>query len=267
MGLLCSWGLRSWLRDRRRGADAAGAWAGGDGEGRAGAVGTGADQAGRGMSAGHDGVPGRALRQAGDSPAEHRRLSPEVHGRRRPAPGAAREVPGRRHPQPPGITADNIEQMIKEMDSAEPPRAHQSVGRQRRSAEALDGDDPQQPLRGSLHAVRQRGLRRAPAVPGWKERAVAQVEGVKNGAIGFKVFKNLGLSARKADGSRLEVDDPDLDPIWQALRPAEHSGAHSRRRSGAVLGADRLPQRALARAERCFRAASIRRNASRASRS
>jgi predicted TIM-barrel fold metal-dependent hydrolase len=53
--------------------------------------------------------------------------------------------------------------------------------------------------------------------PGWKEKEVAGLEqAVKDGAIGLKVFKNLGLSAKKADGSRLKVDDPDLDPIWQA---------------------------------------------------
>jgi uncharacterized protein len=52
--------------------------------------------------------------------------------------------------------------------------------------------------------------------PGWKEREVAALEqAVKDGAIGLKVAKNLGLRAQKADGSRLKVDDPDLDPIWQ----------------------------------------------------
>ena len=51
--------------------------------------------------------------------------------------------------------------------------------------------------------------------PGWKEKALADLEqSVKNGAIGLKVFKELGLRNRKADGSRLAVDDPDLDPVW-----------------------------------------------------
>lgn len=51
--------------------------------------------------------------------------------------------------------------------------------------------------------------------PGWKEKAVADLEqAVKNGAIGLKIFKDLGLHSQKADGSRLHVDDPDLDPIW-----------------------------------------------------
>ena len=35
------------------------------------------------------------------------------------------------------------------------------------------------------------------------------------GALGLKVFKDLGMFDRKADGSRLKVDDPELDPIWE----------------------------------------------------
>ncbi len=51
--------------------------------------------------------------------------------------------------------------------------------------------------------------------PGWKDKALAGLrQSVKNGAIGLKVFKELGLRNRKADGSRLAVDDADLDPVW-----------------------------------------------------
>ncbi len=50
---------------------------------------------------------------------------------------------------------------------------------------------------------------------GWAEKAVADLEAsVRNGAIGLKILKNLGLGARKADGSRLRVDDPVLKPVW-----------------------------------------------------
>ena len=54
--------------------------------------------------------------------------------------------------------------------------------------------------------------------PGWAEKAVAQLEAdVKAGAVGIgEIGKGLGLTARKADGSRLKIDDPDLDPVWQA---------------------------------------------------
>ena len=51
--------------------------------------------------------------------------------------------------------------------------------------------------------------------PGWKDKALADLrQSIKNGAIGLKVFKELGLRNKKADGSRLAVDDPDLDPVW-----------------------------------------------------
>lgn len=53
--------------------------------------------------------------------------------------------------------------------------------------------------------------------PGWAERAIAQLEAdVAAGAVGVgEIGKGLGLSTRKADGSRLRIDDPDLDPVWQ----------------------------------------------------
>jgi uncharacterized protein len=53
------------------------------------------------------------------------------------------------------------------------------------------------------------------AGPGFGARAAAQLEADFNaGAMGLKVFKDLGMFSRKADGSRLKVDDPELDPVW-----------------------------------------------------
>ena len=54
--------------------------------------------------------------------------------------------------------------------------------------------------------------------PGWTEKAIAQLEAdVAAGAVGVgEIGKGLGLSTRKPDGSRLKLDDPDLDPIWDA---------------------------------------------------
>ena len=52
--------------------------------------------------------------------------------------------------------------------------------------------------------------------PGWAPQAARQLEAdIKAGARGLKIFKNLGLRIRKADGSRLKLDDPELDPIWE----------------------------------------------------
>ena len=55
--------------------------------------------------------------------------------------------------------------------------------------------------------------------PGWGAKAVAQLEAdVKAGAVGVgEVAKSFGLTIRKPDGSRLKVDDPELDPIWDAF--------------------------------------------------
>ena len=54
--------------------------------------------------------------------------------------------------------------------------------------------------------------------PGWAEKAVAQLEAdVAAGAVGVgEIGKQLGLSIRKADGTRLRIDDPALDPVWAA---------------------------------------------------
>lgn len=54
--------------------------------------------------------------------------------------------------------------------------------------------------------------------PGWAQKAVAQLEAdVATGAVGIgEIPKNFGQTIRKADGSRLKLDDPELDPIWQA---------------------------------------------------
>ena len=54
--------------------------------------------------------------------------------------------------------------------------------------------------------------------PGWAERAVAQLQAdLAAGAVGVgEISKNFGLTIKKADGSRLKLDDPDLDPVWDA---------------------------------------------------
>jgi predicted TIM-barrel fold metal-dependent hydrolase len=52
--------------------------------------------------------------------------------------------------------------------------------------------------------------------PGYGRQAAAQLEAdVKNGAIGLKIFKETGMDTPKADGSRLQINDPELAPIWE----------------------------------------------------
>jgi len=81
-------------------------------------------------------------------------------------------------------------------------------------------------LRQQLHAIEESGRGDRLAMftninfsnvgPGFGERAAQQLEAdIKAGAIGLgEIMKSLGLTARKADGSRLRIDDPELDPIW-----------------------------------------------------
>jgi predicted TIM-barrel fold metal-dependent hydrolase len=52
--------------------------------------------------------------------------------------------------------------------------------------------------------------------PGWAEKAIAQLrDDIDAGAVGVgEIRKAVGLTATKADGSRLRIDDAQLDPIW-----------------------------------------------------
>lgn len=53
--------------------------------------------------------------------------------------------------------------------------------------------------------------------PGWAERAVRELEqDVAAGARGLKIYKSLGMDDRDAAGARLHVDDPRLDPVFEA---------------------------------------------------
>jgi predicted TIM-barrel fold metal-dependent hydrolase len=76
-------------------------------------------------------------------------------------------------------------------------------------------------LRNSRHKDRVRvmtGVSLANVGPGWAEKAIAQLEAdLKAGAVGVgEVGKGFGLRTRKADGSLLKLDDPELAPFWEA---------------------------------------------------
>jgi uncharacterized protein len=54
--------------------------------------------------------------------------------------------------------------------------------------------------------------------PGFGRAAADQLEAdVKAGAKGIQeIAKGVGLTVTRADGSRLPIDDPELDPLWEA---------------------------------------------------
>ncbi len=59
--------------------------------------------------------------------------------------------------------------------------------------------------------IRLQGIDR----PAWREETLRQLEiDVENGAVGLKIYKNLGLTERDATGHRIPVDDARLAPIW-----------------------------------------------------
>ena len=61
-------------------------------------------------------------------------------------------------------------------------------------------------------AINVRGLAQGDGV-----RMAQQLEAdIKAGAVGLgEIMKDFGMQARKSDGSRLMLDDPELDPVWQ----------------------------------------------------
>ena len=53
--------------------------------------------------------------------------------------------------------------------------------------------------------------------PQWGAKQAAQLEqDVRYGAVGLKFFKNFGMTVKYRDGRRMPVDDPALEPVWQA---------------------------------------------------
>ena len=50
---------------------------------------------------------------------------------------------------------------------------------------------------------------------GWTENAVRELEeDVAAGARGLKIYKSLGLVYQDAEGNRVAIDDPRIDPVW-----------------------------------------------------
>jgi predicted TIM-barrel fold metal-dependent hydrolase len=97
------------------------------------------------------------------------------------------------------------------------------------SADNMSGERLERTLaaiRASPHRDRFRvlaGIDFSGVGPGWGEEAARQLEAdIRAGAIGVgEISKSLGLTTRKADGTRLRVDDPELDPVWRAAARLE----------------------------------------------
>ncbi len=121
------------------------------------------------------------------------------------------------HGHPAGLmgTAQGLETLAADLDSLNV--------RMMISADNLSGDR----LKSTIAAIRASdkmkdrarvlaGIDFRNVGPGWAEKAVAQLDAdVAAGAVGVgEISKSFGLTIKKADGSRLHIDDPELDPIW-----------------------------------------------------
>ncbi len=55
--------------------------------------------------------------------------------------------------------------------------------------------------------------------PDWSERIINKLqEDFKAGAVGVKVWKNIGMEARDKDNILIRLDDPKFDPIFQFIK-------------------------------------------------
>jgi len=54
---------------------------------------------------------------------------------------------------------------------------------------------------------------------GWTDRAIADVEdGLATGAVGVKVWKNVGMELRESDGRYVMIDDARFNPVLERIR-------------------------------------------------
>ncbi len=122
------------------------------------------------------------------------------------------------HGHPPSLTtAESIAAVVSEMDKL---NLRVLVSADNSSGDRLTR--ALQAINASPHKDRFRvlaGINFNNVGPGWGAPAVAQLEAdLKAGAVGVgEVPKSFGLRNRKPDGSRLRIDDPELDPIWAAF--------------------------------------------------
>jgi predicted TIM-barrel fold metal-dependent hydrolase len=120
------------------------------------------------------------------------------------------------HPQGRLGTPESIADLVKALDAL-------NVGLMV-SADNMSGDRVQQTmdrLKATPYANRVRilaGVSFSNVGPGWADRAIAQLEAdLKAGAVGIgEISKGFGINTRKPDGTRLTIDDPALDPFWDA---------------------------------------------------
>jgi len=55
--------------------------------------------------------------------------------------------------------------------------------------------------------------------PDWSEKVIVQLKSdFNNGALGVKVWKNIGMDARDENGNLIMLDDPKFDPVFRFIK-------------------------------------------------
>ena len=131
-----------------------------------------------------------------------------------PTPRARYPVVDVHSHQPVPITTEQFDRVVRSMDALGlQVLVNLSGGSGERLRRGLEA------IRTSAHAGRMVLFAnvdfRGGVGPGFGARAATQLdEDIRAGALGLKVYKDLGLRLARTDGSRLPVDDPELGPIW-----------------------------------------------------
>ncbi len=111
-----------------------------------------------------------------------------------------------------------IEEMVQHLDALNVQvyiAADNLMGERLREALAAIGSSPHRDRFRVMTGIDFQGV----GTPGWAEREVRRLEAdVAAGAVGVgEISKSFGMTIRKADGTRLRIDDPELDPVWEAI--------------------------------------------------
>ena len=88
-----------------------------------------------------------------------------------------------------------------------------SIARQHAAAAALAARDPAHFHWATTFSMKGFGT------PGWTDRVDAKLaRDVAAGALAVKIWKNVGLAERSADGKLIMLDDPGLAPVAEQVR-------------------------------------------------
>ncbi len=111
------------------------------------------------------------------------------------------------------VSPQRIDQVVKEMDELNlGVLVNLSGGSGARLESIVEGMKGRYPKRFAVFAnLDYSGIDDAD----WGKRSAEQfAEDIRHGAQGLKFFKNFGMDVKYRDGSRVHVDDPKLDPVF-----------------------------------------------------